>query len=231
MKYILICEDEKAIREFVSIHLRRCGYHVLEAATGEEAVSLYKQHAQEIVLAILDVMLPQMNGLQVCEWLRSQSDAMGIIMLTALSREEEKIQALKLGADDYVTKPFGPSELMARVEALERRVLRMETDHSVLPEELISGDFVLNLRHRTLKRMDTLIELTQIEFQIMQYFLEHPGQPLSRLQILKQVWGDENYGDEKIVDVNIRRLRMKIEQNASEPQHLQTVWGKGYCWK
>ncbi len=231
MKYVLICEDEKAIREFVSIHLRHCGYHVLEAATGEEALDLYKKHADEIVLAILDVMLPQMNGLQVCEWLRGQNAAMGIIMLTALSREEEKIQALKLGADDYVTKPFGPSELMARVEALERRVSHTAADRSVLPEELISGSFVLNLRHRTLKKSEIQIELTQIEFQIMQYFLEHPGQPLSRLEILKQVWGDENYGDEKIVDVNIRRLRMKIEQNASEPQHLQTVWGKGYCWK
>ncbi len=231
MRYILICEDEKAIREFVSIHLRRCGYHVLEAATGEEAIGLYKQHSHEIMLAILDVMLPQMNGFQVCEWLRGQSSAVGIIMLTALSREDEKVQALKLGADDYVTKPFSPSELMARVEALERRVSRMESDHSVLPEELISGEFVLNLRHRTLKKTENSIELTQIEFQIMQYFLEHPGQPISRLQILKQVWGDENYGDEKIVDVNIRRLRMKIEQNASEPQHLQTVWGKGYCWK
>ncbi len=231
MKYILICEDEKAIREFVSIHLIRCGYHVLEAATGEEAVDLYKKHTDEIVLAILDVMLPQMNGLQVCEWLRSQSTAMGIIMLTALSHEEEKIQALKQGADDYVTKPFGPSELMARVEALERRVSRTAADRSILPEELISGHFVLNLRHRTLKKSEMQIELTQIEFQIMQLFLEHPGQPLSRLEILKQVWGDENYGDEKIVDVNIRRLRMKIEQNASEPQHLQTVWGKGYCWK
>lgn len=231
MKCILICEDEKAIREFISLHLKRSGYQVLEAATGEEALDLYKQHAQEIVMAILDIMLPQMNGFQVCEWLRGQSNSVGIIMLTALSREDEKVHALKLGADDYVTKPFSPSELLARVEALERRVLRMEADHSVLPEELISGDFVLNLRHRTLKKSETQIELTQIEFQIMQYFLENPGQPINRLQILKQVWGDENYGDEKIVDVNIRRLRMKIEQNASEPQHLQTVWGKGYCWK
>ncbi len=231
MKCILICEDEKAIREFTSLHLKRSGYQVLEASTGEEALDLYKQHAQEIVMAILDIMLPQMNGLQVCEWLRGQSNSVGIIMLTALSREDEKVHALKLGADDYVTKPFSPSELLARVEALERRVLRMEADHSVLPEELISGDFVLNLRHRTLKKSETQIELTQIEFQIMQYFLENPGQSINRLQILKQVWGDENYGDEKIVDVNIRRLRMKIEQNASEPQHLQTVWGKGYCWK
>lgn len=231
MKYVLICEDEKAIREFVGIHLQRCGYGVLESATGEEAMTLYSQHSQEIVVAILDVMLPKTNGFQVCEWLRNQNTTIGIIMLTALSREEEKIQALKLGADDYVTKPFSPSELMARVEALERRVSRTVADHPVLPEELISGDFVLNLRHRTLKKSDVLIELTQLEFQIMQYFLEHPGQPLSRLQILKHVWGDENYGDEKIVDVNIRRLRMKIEQNASEPQHLQTVWGKGYCWK
>ena len=231
MKYILVCEDETAIREFVSINLKNCGYSVLEAANGEEALELYAQHSGEIVLAVLDVMLPYMNGFQVCERLRSQSTTIGIIMLTALSREEEKIQALKLGADDYVTKPFSPSELMARIEALDRRVSRTADDRSILPEELISGEVGLNLRYRTLKRSGVLIELTQLEFQIMQYFLEHPGQSLSRLQILKQVWGDENYGDEKIVDVNIRRLRMKIEQNSSEPQHLQTVWGKGYSWQ
>lgn len=230
MKYVLVCEDESAIRECISINLKRCGYGVLEAATGEEAVYLYEQYSLNIVLAILDVMLPQMNGFRVCEWLRTQSETIGIIMLTALSRESEKVQALKLGADDYVTKPFSPSELMARVEALERRVSRVATAVG-LPEELVSGDFVLNLRHRTFTKCGKPVELTQLEFQIMHFFLENAGQPLSRSQILHRVWGSEYYGDEKIVDVNIRRLRMKIENNASEPRHLRTVWGKGYCWQ
>ncbi len=230
MKYVLVCEDETAIRDIVSIHLKRCGYSVLEASTGEDALFLYKQHETDVVLAILDVMLPKMNGLEVCKWLRLQSNTIGIIMLTALSQESEKVQALKLGADDYVTKPFSPSELMARVEAVERRVVRA-TAVTVMPEELVSGDFVLNLRHHTFTKRGKPVELTQLEFQIIHFFLENEGKPLNRSQILYRVWGSECYGDEKIVDVNIRRLRMKIEDDASQPRHLQTVWGKGYCWQ
>ncbi len=223
MSRVLVCEDECPIRELLSINLKRYGYEVFEAASGEEALQIYDE-TPHIDLALLDIMLPQMDGFSVCEALRERDASMGIIMLTALAQESEKIKALKLGADDYVTKPFSPSELAARLEALERRIARSKS--SVLQ----SGEFVLDLRTRTLKKADKTIELTQIEFQLMQCFLENQGRPLSRIDILNRVWGEEYFGEEKIVDVNIRRLRMKIENSASDPRYITTVWGTGYCW-
>ncbi len=223
MNYILICEDERPIRELLSVNLSRHGYRVLEAASGEEALRIYDS-TPHIDVAILDLMLPQMDGYAVCEELRKRNDRMGIIMLTARAQEAEKVKAFRLGADDYVTKPFSASELIARISALERRISRSETG------ELTSGEFVLNLRSHTLKRSGEPIELTQVEFQLMQCFLENIGQPVSRQDILMRVWGAEYFGDEKIVDVNIRRLRLKIEPIPSEPRHIVTVWGTGYCW-
>ena len=223
MTRILVCEDERPIRELLVITLKRFGFEVLEAASGEEALHIF-DHSPDIELALLDIMLPSMDGFAVCEALRQHSATLGIVMLTARSQEHEKIRALKLGADDYVTKPFSPSELAARLEALERRMAHAK------PSVLQSGEFVLDLRTHTLKKSDKLIELTQIEFQLMRCFLENSGQPLSRSDILLRVWGDEYFGEEKIVDVNIRRLRMKIESSASNPQHIATVWGTGYCW-
>ena len=229
MKTILLCEDESAIREMVAINLGRNGYRVLEAASGEEALQLFDAHSSEIAIALLDVMLPGIDGFTVCERLRRQSDSVGIIMLTARSQESEKIGALKNGADDYVTKPFSPSELMARVEALFRRVTHSKPE-IVTIEPLISGQFSLDLRTRALRKNDTIVELTQVEFQMMQYFFENEGKVLSRSDILKYVWGESYYGEDKIVDVNIRRLRMKIERDPSEPRHILTVWGRGYEW-
>ena len=227
MKHILLCEDEAVIRGFIVIHLRRSGYEVLEAATAEEALELYAQHQDTIRLAVLDLMLPGMDGFELCRRLREQNAAMGILMLTARSQEQEKIKALKLGADDYVTKPFSPSELIARVEALDRRVKTNETVRDVLT----SGEFTLNLLNRTLYRGDAPIELTQVEFQFMEYFLTHAGVLLSRADILSRVWGADYYGEDKVVDVNIRRLRMKIEDDPSVPRHIVTVWGSGYRWE
>lgn len=223
MTRVLVCEDERPIRELLSINLTRHGFEVLEAASGEEALRLYDE-TPGIELALLDIMLPKMDGFSVCEALRERNASMGIVMLTARAQESEKIRALKLGADDYVTKPFSPSELAARLEALERRISRSKS--SVLQ----SGEFVLDLRTRSLKKADKLIELTQIEFQLMQCFLENQGCPLSRTDILHRVWGEEYFGEEKIVDVNVRRLRMKIEESASDPRYIMTVWGTGYCW-
>ena len=182
-------------------------------------------------IALLDIMQPGMDGFAVCKELRQKSSSMGIIILTARTQEMEKVGGLMMGADDYVTKPFSPSELMARVDALYRRVMALRSREEVsYLEEIESGDFVLNLRSRTLLKQGQPIELTQVEFQIMEYFFTNPGKALSRTNILTRVWGEEYVGEEKIVDVNIRRLRMKIEEDPSSPQYILTVWGMGYKW-
>ena len=168
MKRVLVCEDEKAIREFVVINLKRSGYEVLEAGSGEEALQLYDDEKGNVDIALLDIMLPGMDGFAVCRGLRERSDTIGIIMLTARTQEMEKVGGLMMGADDYVTKPFSPSELMARVDALQRRVAAARSREEVsYLEEIASGDFVLNLRSRTLKKKGQPVELTQVEFQIM----------------------------------------------------------------
>ncbi len=231
MKRILVCEDEASIRDFVVINLKRSGYEVVEAGSGEEALQKFEELKGDVDIALLDIMLPGMDGFAVCKELRQKSSSMGIIILTARTQEMEKVGGLMMGADDYVTKPFSPSELMARVDALYRRVMALRSREEVsYLEEIVSGDFVLNLRSRTLLKHGQPIELTQVEFQIMEYFFTNPGKALSRTNILTRVWGEEYFGEEKIVDVNIRRLRMKIEEDPSSPQHILTVWGMGYKW-
>ncbi len=231
MKRILVCEDEASIRDFVVINLKRSGYEVVEAGSGEEALQKFQEYKGDVDIALLDIMLPGMDGFAVCKELRQKSSSMGIIILTARTQEMEKVGGLMMGADDYVTKPFSPSELMARVDALYRRVLALRSREEVsYLEEITSGDFVLNLRSRTLLKHGQPIELTQVEFQIMEYFFTNPGKALSRTSILTRVWGEEYFGEEKIVDVNIRRLRMKIEEDPSSPQYILTVWGMGYKW-
>ncbi len=231
MKRILVCEDETSIREFVVINLKRGGYEVIEAGSGEEALEKYDAEKGAVDIALLDIMLPGMDGFAVCRELRQRSETMGIIMLTARTQEMEKVGGLMMGADDYVTKPFSPSELVARVDALHRRVITARSRDEVnYLEEIVSGDFVLNLRSRTLKKNGQPVELTQVEFQIMEYFFTNAGKALSRTEILTRVWGEEYFGEEKIVDVNIRRLRMKIEEDPSAPKYILTVWGMGYKW-
>ncbi|MBO5934775.1 MAG: response regulator transcription factor [Clostridia bacterium] len=233
MKRILIAEDETAIREFIVINLKRSGYDVTEACNGREAVEKYDECAGDFDIALLDIMMPEMDGLEVCKYLRQKSSTIGIIMLTAKSQEMDKVTGLLVGADDYVIKPFSPSELMARVDAVYRRVSvnkELADQKNNTGDVVVSGEFSLNLRNRTLLKNDENIELTQVEFQIMEYFMSNPGASLSRLDILSYVWGDAYFGDEKVVDVNIRRLRMKIEDDSSNPEHLTTVWGMGYKW-
>ena len=231
MKKILVAEDEDAIREFVVINLKRSGYEVYDVANGSDAVEAYDKASGDFDIALLDVMMPGMDGISVCRELRRRNSNLGIIMLTAKSQEMDKVNGLMNGADDYITKPFSPSELMARVDALHRRVALSESKDSSFREELRSGSFVLNLRNRTLSKNGELVELTQVEFQIMEYFFSNPRTALSRDDILKHVWGDGFFGEEKIVDVNIRRLRMKIEEKPSSPRHIVTVWGLGYKWE
>ena len=230
MKRVLIAEDEAAIREFVVINLRRGGYEVVEAQDGAEALEQYYACGGDIDIAVLDVMMPNVDGLEVCKRLRAKNKNIGIIMLTAKTQEMDKITGLMMGADDYVTKPFSPSELVARVDAIYRRVA-MNSGAAVMPDDVIElGEFRLNLRNRTLTKNNVYIELTQVEFQLMEYFFTNPGAALSRTDILNTVWGGDYYGEEKIVDVNIRRLRMKLEDTPSVPKHLITIWGVGYKW-
>ena len=233
MKKILVAEDEQAIREFVVINLRRAGYDTLEAGTGEEALEIYERENGSIDVALLDIMMPgQLDGLAVCRQLREKSGSIGIILLTARTQEMDKVSGLMMGADDYVTKPFSPSELVARVDAVYRRVaLEQMRNENNFREEIRSGEFVLNLRNRSLMKAGKPIELTQVEFQLMEYFFCNPTTALDRGAILKHVWGDAYYGEEKIVDVNIRRLRMKVEDEPSNPKHIITVWGLGYKWE
>ncbi len=233
MKHILVAEDESAIREFIVINLKRNGYKVTQAENGVQALEAYNTAEEKIDIAILDIMMPELDGLAVCKEIRSQDDSIGIIMLTAKTQEMDKITGLILGADDYVTKPFSPSELMARVDAMYRRVSIHSNVSDKAPESdyiLRSDEFTLNLRTRTLTKNNLPIELTQVEFQIMEYFLSNQGVALDRNDILSHVWGENYFGEDKVVDVNIRRLRMKIEDVPSNPVHLTTVWGMGYKW-
>ena len=230
MKKILVAEDESAIREFIVINLERSGYDVTEAADGAEAVRLFDEADGDFDVCLLDIMMPEMDGIEVCKELRKRSSTVGIIILTAKTEEIDKVTGLLVGADDYVTKPFSPAELMARVDALYRRVEMVSAAPEQPQSTITLGEFTLDVRSRTLTKNGNPIELTQVEFQIMEYFFNNPGAALSRTDILQQVWGSSYFGEEKIVDVNIRRLRMKVEDVPSSPQHLMTIWGIGYKW-
>ena len=213
MKRVLVAEDEASIREFVVINLKRNGYDVVEASDGAQAIEKYKACNGDIDVAILDIMMPYVDGLEVCKQLRAMNANLGIIMLTAKTQEMDKVSGLLIGADDYVTKPFSTSELMARVDVLYRRVEMSaglaDNSHANV---ITSGEFELNMRNRTLTKNGVPIELTQVEFQIMEYFFTNQDAALSRTDILEKVWGSDYFGEEKIVDVNIRRLRMKFIQ-------------------
>ena len=226
MKKILILEDEENIRSFVVINLQRAGYITVEAATGQEALDRLKEHP-DVDVAVLDIMLPDIDGFEVCRRIRATSKRIGIIMLTARTQEMDKVTGLMNGADDYVTKPFSPAELTARLDALVRRI---RGDSVAVSELLTQGPFVMNTRNRTLEKNGNRIRLTQVEYAIVKLFMQNPGRALSREEILSVVWGREYEGDLKIVDVNIRRLRIKLEDNPNLPVYVTTVWGYGYKW-
>ena len=230
MRKVLVVEDEESIREMIALNLRLAGMEALEAASAEEGLEQLSRHA-DCSAAILDVMLPGMNGFSLCETIRRTDQKIGIIILSAKGQEQDKIRGLSIGADDYMTKPFSVSELLARVEALCRRVERDSPAAGESGGLLTSGDFVLDENRRLLLKKGQPIELTQVEFQIMDLFFRSPGIALVREKILNGVWGENYFGDVKIVDVNIRRLRMKIEDEPSHPRHILTVWGYGYRWE
>jgi DNA-binding response OmpR family regulator len=180
MKNILIAEDEDAIRDFIVINLKRAGYRVTDAANGTEALHAYETAQEPFDVVILDVMMPGLDGFSVCKKLREKSDALGIIMLTAKSQEMDKVNGLMLGADDYITKPFSPSEMIARVDAVYRRV-SMSSPQNVV-SEIVSGPFVLNTKSRTLTKNKAPIDLTQVEYQIMELFMQNPKRHLSAVR-------------------------------------------------
>lgn len=224
---ILVLEDETNIRSFVVLNLKRAGYEVVEAGSGEEALEKYSQNP-DIAVAVLDVMLPGIDGYEVCRTLRTQGYSAGVIMLTARVQETDKVTGLMTGADDYVTKPFSVVELVARVDALYRRV----SGRPFGDEEAIhSGPFKLNLRAREVQKNGVKIDLTQIEYGILKAFLQNIGKALSRDDLLEMVWGHHYVGELKIVDVNIRRLRIKIEDDPANPRYIMTVRGFGYMWE
>ena len=226
MKKVLVLEDESSIRSFIVINLCRAGYDVVEADSGEAALELLKEHPDTRV-ALLDIMLPGIDGFEVCRRIRATNTRIGIIMLTARSQEMDKVTGLMTGADDYVTKPFSPAELTARVDALFRR---SGGDIPVQSGEIHQPPFLLNTRNRTLEKNGVRIKLTHVEYSIVRYFMENPGKALSREEILDTVWGRDYFGELKIVDVNVRRLRLKIEDNVQNPVYITTVWGYGYKW-
>ena len=230
MKKLLVLEDEEAIRAFVVLNLKRAGYDIIEAATGEEALEKY-EHNPDLDIAVLDVMLPGISGIEVCKSLRASNQKIGIIMLTAKAQETDKVEGLMSGADDYLAKPFSPLELIVRVDSLYRRVQLMKGHQAKNDTDLTFGPFSLSTTSRILTKNGEKVEITQVEYQILKYFLSAPGVARTREDISAAVWGDSFTGDRhKIVDVNIRRLRMKLEDEPSNPAFLQTVWGYGYRW-
>ncbi len=226
MARILVLEDQVDIRDFIVINVKRAGHEVIEASSGEMALSLFDEH--DIDLAVLDVMLPGISGFEVCKKMREKNKYVGIIMLTAKSQEQDKLEGLLNGADDYMVKPFSPKELMARIETLLRRVHMMKGDETANYE---SEPFVVDFEARQVFKNGEEIDLTQLEFAIVSLLVKNEGKSLSREFILDNVWGENFFGSFKIVDVNIRRLRQKLEDDASNPEHILTVWGYGYRWR
>lgn len=225
---ILILEDEIGIRSFVSINLKREGYDIIEAGTGREAIEKI-DFEDGIAIALLDVMLPDMSGIEVCKYIRAKYDQVGIIMLTAKFQEEDKIEGFMSGADDYMVKPFSIKELMVRVSALIRRVRKESAPAK--NSEIDLRPFLLDVDKRKLYKNGEEIELTPTEFSIVKYLMSNAKQSLSREKILEEVWGTNYLYDFKIVDVNIRRIRNKIEDDPSKPKYIQTIWGYGYCFR
>jgi len=225
---ILLLEDDDSIRNFTKINLTRNDMEVLEAENGEKALKIFETE-KDIDIAILDVMLPGIDGFEVCRSIREKNGEIGIIMLTAKTQDIDKVMGLEFGADDYITKPFSPMELIARVNSLMRRVKLKDgiADRNAIESGVFKIDFIA----RKFYKNDEIIELTPTEFLLIKVFVTNPNKALSRDNLLDEVWGKNYIGDLKIVDVNIRRLRQKIEDNSSEPDTIETIWGLGYRWK
>lgn len=222
-KTVLLVEDEISIRSFLKINLVRNGFNVIEAESGE--VGLEKIEKENVVIAILDVMLPGIDGFEVCRILRGKFPNIGIIMLTAKGQDLDKIKGLESGADDYVVKPFNPLEVILRINAILRRLESSEEKKFIKSKE-----FYIDLYSQKVLKNNEEIILTPKEYLLLKLFIENPGRAFTRDDLLNIVWGENYFGDHKIIDVNIRRLRAKIEEDSSEPKYIQTIWGVGYRW-
>ena len=229
MSKILLVEDEESIRGFIKINLIRNGFEVVEAASGEEGVE--KALIENPDMAILDVMLPGIDGFQVCSRLREEYPSMGIIMLTAKGQDMDKIMGLEYGADDYIVKPFNPLEVVLRVKAILRRIEVNSSEIKKDENKIIGGPFVIDLYSQKLLKNNVEIDVTPKEYMLMKLFIENPNKAFTRDELLNLIWGYDFFGDSKIIDVNIRRLRAKIEEDSSSPKYIETVWGLGYRWK
>lgn len=227
---ILILDDEDPIRQFMKINLDYQGYQTVEAASGEEALRIFEE--EKPAVAILDIMLPGISGYEVCEKIRDMSPMTGIIMVSAKSQDIDKILGLEKGADDYIIKPFNPQELILRVKSLMRRVnLNPGGEKSEEIKSLNDGPFTLDIYSKTFFKGEKEIDVTPTEFTILEYFIKNKGKAMTRDEIMRETWGDNYSNDTKIVDVNIRRIRAKIEENPAKPEFIETVWGTGYRWK
>ncbi|EJV43117.1 hypothetical protein IEK_05529 [Bacillus toyonensis] len=224
MTTILVLENDITIRSFITLNMKRAGFNVLETDTGEKALELLEQNNVDIV--ILDVMLPGIDGFRVCKSIRKNNEDIGIIILTALVQEKDQVHGLTIGADDYIKKPFSIIELVARVQSLLRRIQKNKKDLELLH----SGPFQLNLLLGELYRNEIVIDLTPTEHIILRYLMENSMKPISRNELLNKIWGINCVGNTKVIDVNINRLRQKIETSPSNPEFLLTVRGKGYRW-
>jgi DNA-binding response OmpR family regulator len=222
---ILVVEDEESIRRFIILNLSAVGYEVGEADTGEKALAMLSVFMPDVI--VLDLMLPGISGFEVCQRIREMMPQTFVIMLTAKSQDTDKILGLELGADDYLVKPFNPFELIARIKAMLRRRTHLMVDSNVLR----CGDLCLDIGANKFIKNNIEIELTPIEFALLKMFMENQGKALKRDEILNAVWGEDYFGDTKTLDVHIRRLREKLENNPSEPEYIKTVWGSGYRWQ
>jgi two-component system, OmpR family, phosphate regulon response regulator PhoB len=222
METVLVVDDEPTIRQVVVQYLRREGYTTLEAGDGDAARELLERETPSLV--VLDLMLPGTDGLTLCRWIRDRSQ-LPVIMLTARGEEADRIVGLELGADDYVTKPFSPRELVARVRTVLRR--GGVTDQSP-GERLGFGDLEIDVAAREVRKQGILLKLTAREFDLLLFFARHPRRVFSRDQLMSRVWGYAPAFDSGTVTVHMRRLREKVEEEPTRPRHLETVWGVGY---
>jgi DNA-binding response OmpR family regulator len=223
MGRILVVEDEPMVAEVVERYLRRDGHDVTLAFDGESALQHFAKERADLV--ILDLMLPRLDGSAVCRQIRARSDV-PIIMLTARAEERDRLQGLDLGADDYVTKPFSPREVAARVRAVLRR-----TSHGESPRFLEYDGLQIDGRRRAVSVDGRAVALTAREFDILYHLASHPSQVFARERLIASLWGDDFEGDASTVTVHVRRLREKVELDPASPRHIKTVWGAGYCFE